>query len=90
MERIVANGLNVKQTEKLIEDVLAKKEEALRKRRKVNYISYKIYLNTIRKAFNQIKEMENNVKKKKYITKPMYSRTLLYSIVNDNYVEILL
>ena len=26
--------------------------------------------------------MENNVKKKKYITKPMYSRTLLYSIVN--------
>ncbi len=62
MERIVANGLNVKQTEKLIEDVLAKKEEALRKRRKVNYISYKIYLNTIRKAFNQIKEMENNVK----------------------------
>mgnify|MGYP000537454701 CR=1 FL=1 len=25
---------------------------------------------------------ENNVKKKKYITKPMYSRTLLYSIVN--------
>lgn len=62
MERIVANGLNVKQTEKLIEDVLTKKEEALRKRRKVNYISYKIYLNTIRKAFNQIKEMENDVK----------------------------
>ena len=62
MERIVANGLNVKQTEKLIEDVLTKKEEALRKGRKVNYISYKIYLNTIRKAFNQIKEMENNVK----------------------------
>ena len=62
MERIVANGLNVKQTEKLIEAVLTKKEEALRKRRKVNYISYKIYLNTIRKAFNQIKEMENNVK----------------------------
>ena len=26
--------------------------------------------------------MENNVKKKKYIIKPMYSRTLLYSIVN--------
>ena len=26
--------------------------------------------------------MENNVKKKKYITKPMYNRTLLYSIVN--------
>ena len=26
--------------------------------------------------------MENNVKKKKYITKPMYSRTLMYSILN--------
>lgn len=28
--------------------------------------------------------MENNVKKKKYITKPMYSRTLLYSITDSN------
>ena len=62
MDRVIANGLNVKQTEKLIEDVLQKKEEALRKRRKVNYISYKIYLNTIRKAFRQIKEMEENAK----------------------------
>lgn len=62
MDRVIANGLNVKQTEKLIEDVLQKKEEAHRKRRKVNYISYKIYLNTIRKAFRQIKEMEENAK----------------------------
>lgn len=62
MDRVIANGLNVKQTEKLIEDVLQKKEEALRKRRKVNYISYKIYLNTIRKAFRQVKEMEENAK----------------------------
>lgn len=62
MDRVVQNNLNVKQTEKLIEDVLEKKEIALRKRRKVNYISYKIYLNTIRKAFGQIKEMEKNAK----------------------------
>lgn len=62
MERVIANNLNVKQTEKLIDDVLEKKEAALRKRRKINYISYKIYLNTIRKAFNQIKEMEENAK----------------------------
>lgn len=62
MDRVVQNNLNVKQTEKLIEDVLEKKETALRKRRKVNYISYKIYLNTIRKAFGQIKEMEKNAK----------------------------
>ena len=56
-DRVVSNNLNVKQTERLIEDVLNKKEEALRKRNKINYISYKIYLNTIRKAFGQIKEM---------------------------------
>ena len=59
-DRVVSNNLNVKQTERLIEDVLNKKEEALRKRNKINYISYKIYLNTIRKAFGQIKEMEKN------------------------------
>jgi len=62
MKRVIANNLNVKQTEKLIEELLEKKEAALRKRRKVNYISYKIYLNTIRKAFSQIKEMEKNAK----------------------------
>lgn len=61
-DKVVNNGLNVKQTEKLIEEVLQKKEAALRKRRKINYISYKIYLNTIRKAFSQIKEMEKNAK----------------------------
>lgn len=61
-ERVINNNLNVKQTEKLIEEVIQKKEEAFRKRHKINYISYKIYLNTIRKAFNQIKEMEKNAK----------------------------
>ena len=62
MEKVINNNLNVKQTERLIEDIIQKKEEALRKRRKVNYISYKIYINTIRKAFGQIKEMEKNAK----------------------------
>ncbi len=60
ISRIVDNGLNVKQTEKLIEELGQKKEEALRKKNKINYISYKIYLNTLRKTFNQIKEMEKN------------------------------
>ena len=36
------------------------KKPILRKSNKINYISYKIYLNTLRKAFNQIKEMEKN------------------------------
>ena len=61
-DRVIENNLNVKQTEKLIEEVLLKKEEALRKKRKISYVSYKIYLNTLRKAFNQIKEMEKNAK----------------------------
>lgn len=60
IKRVVGNNLNVKQTEKLIEDVIRKNAEVERKIRKKNYISYKIYLNTIRKTFNQIKEMEKN------------------------------
>lgn len=60
IKRVIHNNLNVKQTEKLIEEISQKKEELLRKKNKINYISYKIYLNTLRKAFNQIKEMEKN------------------------------
>ena len=62
IERVAANSLNVKQTEKLIDDILASKEKAERSRRKINYISYKIYLNTIKKAFNQVKDVEKNAK----------------------------
>ena len=62
IKRVVANGLNVKQTEKLIEDILSSKDKAERSKRKINYISYKIYLNTIRKAFNQVKDVEKNAK----------------------------
>ena len=60
--RITANYLNVKQTEKLIEDIIAGKERTLRQQKKINYISYKIYLNTIRKAFNQVKDVEKDAK----------------------------
>ena len=62
IERIIKHNLNVKQTEKLIEDLLANQEEQRRKQNKINYISYKIYVNTIRKAFNQIREMEENAR----------------------------
>ncbi len=60
LDRVVNNNLNVKQAEKLIEDLLEKKEQAIRKKNKINYISYKIYVNTLRKTFNQIKEVEKN------------------------------
>ena len=62
LKRVIDNTLNVKQTEKLIEDFLEGKEKAYRKKNKINYISYKIYLNTIRKAFNQVKNVEKNAR----------------------------
>ncbi len=62
LQRVISHNLNVKQTEKLIDDYLTKDEAEYRKRRKINYISYKIYTNTIRKAFAQIHDMEENSK----------------------------
>ena len=60
--RIVEHNLNVKQTEKLIEDVLKKQEEEKRKGEKLRYINYRIYLNTLKKAFSSISEIEKNAK----------------------------
>ncbi|MBR0598430.1 ParB/RepB/Spo0J family partition protein [Sinanaerobacter chloroacetimidivorans] len=60
--RIVEHGLNVKQTEKLIEDVLAKQEEEKRKGEKLRFINYRIYLNTLKKAFSSINDVEKNAK----------------------------
>ena len=62
LNRVIDNNLNVKQTEKLVEDVIANKDKINRKKNKVNYISYKIYLNTIRKAFNQVKTVEKGAR----------------------------
>ncbi len=62
LQRVISHNLNVKQTEKLIDDYLTKDEAEYRNRRKINYISYKIYTNTIRKAFAQIHDMEENSK----------------------------
>lgn len=58
LNRVIQNNLNVKQTEQLIEDILFKTEQEQRQNRKVSYISYKIYINTIRKAFAQIHDIE--------------------------------
>ncbi|MDD6881409.1 MAG: ParB/RepB/Spo0J family partition protein [Firmicutes bacterium] len=60
--RVIVNKLNVKQTEKLVEEIITKNTEKARKINKINYISYKIYVNTLRKAFDQIKEMEKNAR----------------------------
>jgi ParB family transcriptional regulator, chromosome partitioning protein len=60
--RIVEHNLNVKQTEKLIEDVIRKQEEEKRKGEKLRFINYRIYLNTLKKAFSSISEIEKNAK----------------------------
>ncbi len=60
--RIVEHNLNVKQTEKLIEDVMRKQEEEKRKGEKLRFINYRIYLNTLKKAFSTISEIEKNAK----------------------------
>lgn len=58
LQRIVAHGLNVKQSERLIEEIMQKRETERRKEDKVKYINYKIYLNTLKKAFSAIQEAE--------------------------------
>ncbi|MEG0829531.1 MAG: ParB/RepB/Spo0J family partition protein [Anaerovoracaceae bacterium] len=56
--RVISHGLNVRQSEKLIEDILVKREEEERKQNKIRHISYKLYLNTIKKTFNEIFEAQ--------------------------------
>lgn len=62
VDRVVSHGLNVRQTEKLIEDLLLRQEEDMRQQNKIRYISYKLYLNTIRKTFNEILQLENGAR----------------------------
>ncbi len=62
IERIAAHGLNVRQSEKLIRDILEKQQEEKRRQNKIRYISYKLYLNTIRKTFNEIFQVEQGAK----------------------------
>ena len=59
IDKVVKHGFNVKQTEKLVDDYLAQKEHQEREKNKVRHISYKLYLNTLRRTFN---DMELNKK----------------------------
>lgn len=59
LERIVNYSLNVRQSEKLIDEFIKKTEEEIRKAEKLRFINYRIYINTIKKAFNTIQEAES-------------------------------
>ena len=59
LEKIIKNDLTVKKTEKLIKDILddmTKEEEPKSKQNIKSLINFRIYLNTIKNAYNAIKE----------------------------------
>lgn len=58
IDRIVKNGLNVTQSEKLINDILNKQENIRHSNERIRFINYRIYVNTIKKAFAAIFESE--------------------------------
>ncbi|MDO4552640.1 MAG: ParB/RepB/Spo0J family partition protein, partial [Bacillota bacterium] len=60
LDKIIHYNLNVKQSEKLIEDFLAKRAAEVRSAEKRRCINYKIYINTLRKAFSFIQEAEKD------------------------------
>lgn len=58
LKKVLKYQFNVRQTEKLVDEYLARKEEQERNYNKIRHISYKLYINTLRKTFNdmQLKE----------------------------------
>jgi ParB family chromosome partitioning protein len=60
LKRIIEHTLNVRQSEKLIDDFIKKTEEERRKIEKLRFINYRIYINTIKRAFSTIQEVEKN------------------------------
>ncbi|MCI8284535.1 MAG: ParB/RepB/Spo0J family partition protein [Firmicutes bacterium] len=62
LQRILQNNLNVTQSEKLIKDILLKREKEVNSKERIRYINYKLYVNTLRKAFACINDAEKNAK----------------------------
>lgn len=58
ISKVIKHGLNVRQTEKLVEEYLTGKAEREREKNKIRHISYKLYLNTLRKTFNDMELKE--------------------------------
>ena len=60
IERIIKNNLNVTQSEKLINDILSKQENSRHGGERIHFINYRLYVNTVKKAFATIFESEKN------------------------------
>lgn len=56
VKKIIKNNLTVKETEKLIDDIIEKYRNKKFKDKRIikNFINYRIYVNTIKHAFNEI------------------------------------
>lgn len=62
LDKIILHNLNVKQSEKLIDDFLEKRDREQRRGEQYAHINYKIYLNTLKKAYESILTAEKNAK----------------------------
>lgn len=51
VDKVIKHGFNVRQTEKLVEEYLEGRAIKERERKKIRHISYKLYLNTLKKTF---------------------------------------
>ena len=60
LDKIVKYNLNVTQSEKLVSDFLEKEEKKQMTTERIRFINYKLYVNTIRKAFQTIQEAEKD------------------------------
>ena len=62
LDKIVKYNLNVTQSEKLVSDFLGKEEKKQMTGERIRFINYKLYVNTIKKAFQTIQEAEKDAK----------------------------
>ena len=60
LKRIITYNLNVRQSERLVDEALKKREASRNKRNRKSCMNYKIYVNSIRKLFTQISEIEKD------------------------------
>lgn len=63
LDKIIKNDYNVKKTEEFIQDMLMKitTEEEPKQQQKIrSFMNYKIYINTIKQAYDAIKEKQGN------------------------------
>ena len=54
IEKVIRHHFNVRQTEKLVEECLMRREKLEREKKKVMRISCKLYINTLKKTFNEM------------------------------------